>query len=212
MPSRSTPKGASKSRPAPAADLGARIIGAISEKRLAAKFIEGYAAQFDRAELIVHKERNREVESILEKEILLAMLARVVHTLGEISKTQPRRRGEKNQTPDPNRFVREVVSAIGAARNWTAGDSVEVLGELDLYRAIMAKNAPPAGRASSGGQFGSSFRRSASSGPFVDRCAFVLDPSMMENARVSSAKVLREIELLADQLLEESLRATQSRS
>ena len=40
------------------------------------------------------------------------------------------------------------------------------------------------------------FSRSAAGGPFVDRCAFLLDPSMMENARQAAAKFLRQIEAL----------------
>ncbi len=85
---------------------------------------------------------------------------------------------------------RICLRAIGPRRNWTAGDSMEILGELNLYRAIMAKNsAPICGHARAAASFGSRFRRRANAGPFVDRCAFVLDPSMMENARVSSAKV-----------------------
>jgi hypothetical protein len=193
------------------ADLAARILAAISEQRLAARFIEGYAKQFERAELIVHKERNRELELILEREILLAMLARIAHTLEGDARAHPRgRTREKPLVADTNRFLRELVASIGRERGWTAGDSMEILSELSLYRAIMAKNSAPVARASGGVRLGSGFRRGANAGPFVDRCAFVLDPSMMENARVSSAKTLREIESLADQLLEECVRSSRT--
>ncbi len=192
-----------------AADLAAQILAGISEQRLAARFIESYAKQFERAELIIHKERNRELEFILEKEILLAMLARIAQTLEESARERPRGRTRENiSAPDANRTIRDLLAWIGRERGWTAGDSMEILGELNLYRAIMAKNSAPIARPAGGASFGSGFRRGANAGPFVDRCAFVLDPSMMENARVSSGKMLREIEALADEFLEEWIRSS----
>lgn len=188
--------------------LAARIVAGIFEQKLATRFIESYAAKFERAELVIHKERNRELEQILGREILLALLARVGSNLEERSRSRVRRQpANKTSTPDPNRFLRELLACIGRDLRWSAGDVMEVQGELNLYREIMAKNSTPVARTASGTSLGGGFRRSANGGPFVDRCAFVLDASMMENARVGAAKLLREIEARADQMLEECLQA-----
>ena len=109
------PKPTTQPRRTMAANLAARILAAISEQRLAARFIESYAKQFERAELIIHKERNRELEFILEKEILLAMLARIAQMLEESARERPRgRTREKIPAPDANRTIRRALGVNAA--------------------------------------------------------------------------------------------------
>lgn len=215
MPARPNPSLTPKQRRAVAQDLAARIITALDGEKLAARFIEGYSKQFQRKEFVVHAERNRELQAIFNREILLAMLTRISVSLAEQTGSLPRSK-KPASAPNLDAFLSDVLDAIGRARRWTAGDTFEIRGELNLYRDIVARSAGAASRqastASAGPQFrfipsGSRERRASGSGPFVDRCAFVLDPSMMENARVASAKFLREIEALADRALEESLNA-----
>ncbi len=112
--------------------LAARIVAGIFEQKLATRFIESYAAQFERAELVIHKERNRELEQILGREILLALLARVGSNLEERSRSRVRRQpANKTSTPDPNRFLRELLACIGRDLRWSAGDVMEVQGESE---------------------------------------------------------------------------------
>lgn len=209
MPARSpSPKFSSARVRTLAAALANRILAAIDEQKLPERFIESYSKQFDRKELLVHRDRNRELQSIFEREILLACLSRVAFSLSERHEEGTRgAKGRAPAAPNPESLVSAMLDAIARARRWTAGDIVDIRGELNLYRVLIAKNAGTSPHAGSAGPAASQFRRSAGGGPFVDRCAFVLDPSMMENARVASAKFLREIEALADAALEESLSA-----
>jgi hypothetical protein len=187
--------------------LAQQILGEIDGQKLPARFIEGYAQQYGRLELVVHAERNRELQSILEREILLAMLARIAATAHAQSSSRTRD-ASTLALGNPKQLLSSVLNAIARRRCWTAGDLVEITGELNLYREIIAKSVAPSVRAPKTSGYFSKFQTTSASSPFVDRCAFILDPSMMENARVASAKFLREIETLADRLLEESIRAT----
>jgi hypothetical protein len=186
---------------APPRELAHRIALAIRSQRVAAGFIENYARQYDRPEFTLHEERNRELQIVLEREILLAISAHVT-TLAEESArvSRTKRTGKRSAVGDPARFAREFVAGIGAELRWTAGDVVEFRGELNLYRAILA-----AGAAKASG-IPRSFRRSIAAGPFVDRCAFLLDPSMMENARQAAAKLLHQMEALAERHFDEVLK------
>lgn len=206
MPARLNPSLTPKQRRAVAQDLAARILTALDGEKLAARFIEGYSKQFQRKEFIVHAERNRELQAIFNREILLAMLTRIGTSLAEQADSRPRSKNAAS-APNPDAFLSDVLDTIGRERRWTAGDAFEMRGELNLYRDIVARSAGAASRQASAASAGPQFRRSSGSGPFVDRCAFVLDPSMMENARVASAKFLREIDALADRALEESFNA-----
>jgi hypothetical protein len=209
MPSRSnlTRPLSTNRRRAIAEALAQRIIAAIDGQKLPARFIEGYAEQYGRSELVVHAERNRELQSILEREILLAMLARIAAAAHAQSSSQ-NRGAPTLALGNPEQLPSSVLNAIARRRGWTAGDLVEITGELNLYREIIAKSVAPSARAAKTSGYFSKFQTTSASSPFVDRCAFILDPSMMENARVASAKFLREIETLADRLLEDSIGAT----
>jgi hypothetical protein len=186
---------------APPRELAYRIALAIRSQGVAAAFIENYVRQYDRPEFTLHEERNRELQIVLEREILLAISAHVT-TLAEESARLSRtnRTGKRGPIGDPARFTREFVAGIGVERHWTAGDVVEFRGELDLYRAILAA------RAAKTSGIPRSFRRSVAAGPFVDRCAFLLDPSMMENARQAAAKLLHQMESLAERHFDEVLK------
>lgn len=211
MPSRSAQTLAPKKRRALAEDLAQRIVACIGRQNPAAHFIENYAQQYARAELVIHGDRNRELQSIFEREILLAMLVRIATTAeSSLQGSALSARNQASPLGNSDQFLRVVLEAIGRQRGWTAGDIVEITGELNLYREVIAKSTTTPPRTSKSAAFSSQFPRSTASGPFVDRCAFVLDPSMMENARIASAKFLREIESLADKMLEESFSAIQS--
>jgi len=185
--------GKSSDRPLPPPqDLAFRIVSAIRSGNLAAAFIQSYAAHYDRQEFLVHAERSRELQSILEREILLAAASHVL-LLAEDLWRQGRSSKSTKRLADPARFVRDFIAAVGLEKRWTAGDVVEFRGEFGLYQAIAAAGAAKASGVPR------SFRRNVAGGPFVDRCAFLLDPSMMENARQAAAKLLREIEALVSQ-------------
>lgn len=73
---------------------------------------------------------------------------------------------------------------------------MEFRGDLEIYRHLTALAASRSSQTRS---------RVVPAGPFVDRCAILLDPSMIENASRAAGKLLLQLEAQADQLLLEVL-------
>ncbi len=185
----------SKSEPSVPQELAKRILASLRGGHFGAKFVDDYAQQFHRPEASAHPARRSELEAILEREMLLAMTARVALLLEE---KKPRQRvpvrGRRTSEINPARFLHDFIGALARDSEWTAGDTMEFRSDLEIYcrltRAIGGRS--PINRA-----------RPSSSGPFVDRCAILLDPSIIENASHAAGKFLPRLEALADQLFDE---------
>ncbi|HXT77447.1 MAG TPA: hypothetical protein VN780_14235 [Candidatus Eisenbacteria bacterium] len=68
------------------------------------------------------------------------------------------------------------------------GEALDFQRDLQLYEDLIARNA-------------NSRRRKAfeaANHPFVDRCAFLLDASFLEKARLAASRALAELESLGD--------------
>jgi hypothetical protein len=193
------------SRPStPPRELAKRLRDALKTGRVASAFLESYAKQFDRPEATAHPERRRELEVMLEREMLLAMTAHVARATEITARTRRTVRAPQPKV-DPAKFLRDLLAGIAAESNWTAGDAMEFRSDLEIYRHLAAVVAARA----------SSTRvRIVPAGPFVDRCAILLDPSMIENASRAAGKLLLQLEALTEKLFLEStetLKAPRSR-
>jgi hypothetical protein len=87
-------------------------------------------------------------------------------------------------------FREEFFFALGQAMDWADEDAHEFWRDLDVYRLLSTRKSLRARRGSG-----------AASGPFVDRVAMLLDPSLMEQARRAAAKFQVEIHATADRVL-----------
>ncbi|HEV3218911.1 MAG TPA: hypothetical protein VGZ48_04025 [Candidatus Acidoferrales bacterium] len=190
----------------PPRELARRIVVEMSRANFAPALLDGYAREFNRADVVAHFDRRRELEAILSREALLAIAAHIALTLAERNTPS---RGPRSKSgararlrPRPfiqwnsGTFIRELAAAIARESGWTLGDSVEFQSDLQIYISLSKAPAParsPQGRA----------QVARHRSPFVDRCAILLDPSMLENASRAAAKLLPRIESLAEHLLEE---------
>ena len=89
---------------------------------------------------------------------------------------------------DATAFRRKFLASLTRQQGWTAGDALDFQRDLHMYEELLARAAAK--------------RRSrkpfeAADHPFVDRCAFLLDSSFMEKARLAASKALTGIEELA---------------
>jgi len=178
----------------PPRELAKLLLHALKTGRLASAFLENYAKQFDRPEATAHPERRRELETMLDREMLLAMAAHIAR-VALINARQSSRRAPRARNVDPTAFLRELLAALAKESRWTAGDAMEFRGDLEIYRHL---TAVAAARSST------TRARIVPAGPFVDRCAILLDPSMIENASRAAGKLLLQLEALADKLFLES--------
>src|SRR5580698_10968985 len=114
----------------PPRELAKQLVHALKSGRVASAFLENYAKQFDRPEATAHPERRRELEAMLDREMLLAMTAHIARA----SEANSRRASRPSKSGnDPATFLRDLVAALAKESNWTAGDAMEFRSDLEIY-------------------------------------------------------------------------------
>jgi hypothetical protein len=84
-------------------------------------------------------------------------------------------------------FRRKFLNALARQQKWSISDALDFQRDLQMYEVLIARS-------------GTSRRRKpfeAANHPFVDRCAFLLDSSFMEKARMAASRALTEVETLS---------------
>ena len=170
------------------AELGQRIAEALIRERVVPRFVDSYVIENGRHALQVHASLYRDLLSLLQREALLALSVRTL----EIVCNEPQPAGKSKPRPmlrrDAVTFRRKFLAALARQQGWTAGDALDFQRDLQMYEELLARAATT--------------RRSrkpfeAANHPFVDRCAFLLDSSFMEKARLAASRALTSIEELA---------------
>ncbi len=93
---------------------------------------------------------------------------------------------------DATAFRRKFLASLTRQQGWTAGDALDFQRDLQMYEELLARAAA---KQRSRKPF------EAADHPFVDRCAFLLDSSFMEKARLAASRALTGIEELAAQIV-----------
>ena len=187
-----------------AADLARQLSEALLRERIVPRFVDSYVLENGRHALQVHAVMYRDMLTLLQREALLALSVRAL----EIVCNEPRAQGRAKPRPMARReatlFRKKFLAALVRQQGWTAGEALDFQRDLHTFEELIARAGP--------------MRRSrkpfeAANHPFVDRCAFLLDSSFLENARMAASKTLTAIEELAAQIAhptdskEESLRS-----
>jgi hypothetical protein len=176
-------------------DVAARLAQRLSEtllrERLVPRFVDSYVIEHGRFGLQVHATLYRELLALLQREALLASTARALDIVSkggiaaEGSKLKPMKR------KDTLSFRQKFLAALTRHQRWNAGEALEFQSDLAMYEDILARA-------------GTAQRRrkpfEVANHPFVDRCAFVLDSSFMEKARVAASRALTNLEALTTQI------------
>jgi hypothetical protein len=174
---------------APAA-LASRLAEGLQRERIVPRFVDSYVVEHGRHALQVHASLYRDLLELLRREALLAITVRAL----EITYAEPLPCGRAKPRPmlrkDGVAFRRKYLAALTRQQKWSAGDALDFQTDLQMYEDLLA-------------QSGSSRRTrkafEVANHPFVDRCAFLLDSSFLEKARVAASRALNELENLAAQ-------------
>jgi hypothetical protein len=176
----------------PPAELAQRIAEALVRERVVPRFVDSYVVENSRHALQVHASLYRDLLALLQREALLALTVRAL----DIVCNEPRPAGKSKPRPmlrrDATAFRRKFLASLTRQQGWTVGDALDFQRDLQLYEELLARAAAK--------------RRprkpfEAADHPFVDRCAFLLDSSFMEQARLAASRALTGIEELAAQLV-----------
>ncbi len=175
-------------------ELARQITEALLRERIVPRFVDSYVVENGRQALQVHASLYRDLLTLLRREALLALTVRAL----EIVCNEPLPFGRSKPRPmlrrDAAMFRRRFLTALARQQGWNAGDALDFQRDLQMYEELLARVA--------------STRRSrkpfeAANHPFVDRCAFLLDSSFMEKARLAASRALTGIEELAAAVTEQ---------
>jgi hypothetical protein len=174
-----------------------RIGAALGGGGRAAGFILRYTEQNRREALTAHMPRYRELIAMIDRECLLAMVARVEMDLPRRLHVaeRPARTIADEEDPLLRRFRISFYEQLAALLEWGREDLDRFWGNLDLYMQCM--RAAGARRGGKKGELG----------PFADRCGFMLDPAMLNRARRAAARFHIHLEATARKILRAAFRA-----
>jgi len=182
--------------------LPGKLAEALLRERIVPRFVDSYVEEHGRYGLHVHAALYRDLLGLLQREALIAMTA---HALELVTTEPPPLRGKAKPKPmlrkDATLFRRKFLNALTRQQKWSLGDALDFQRDLQMYEALIARST--------------SRRRKpfeAANHPFVDRCAFLLDSSFMEKARMAASRALTEVEALSAKVIAEVLQNGASKS
>jgi hypothetical protein len=168
-------------------ELPARLTEALLRERIVPRFVDSYVVEHGRYGLQVHAALYRDLLGLLHREALLAMTVRALEVATAESRPSPKSKPRPMPRKEATAFRRKFLAALTRRQQWTAGDALDFQRDLQMYEELIARSA-------------SSRRRKpfeAANHPFVDRCAFLLDSSFLEKARLAASRALGELESLS---------------
>ena len=178
------------------AELAQRASEALLRERVVPRFVDSYVVENGRHALQVHASPYRDLLALLQREALLALTVRTLAIVCD----EPRPAGKSKPRPmlrrDATAFRRKFLASLTRQQGWTAGDALDFQRDLQIYQELLARAAAK-----------QRTRKpyEAADHPFVDRCAFLLDSSFMEKARLAASRTLTGIEQLAASLAQQAL-------
>jgi hypothetical protein len=177
------------------AEVAARVSTALQEERVIQRFVDSYVVEHGRYALQVHAALYRDLLTLLQREALLAAAARTLELSAFAPATSAKSKPRSVSRKDALHFRRKFLAALTKLHKWTAGDALDFQNDLQIYEELLLR-------------VGAARRRksfAAANHPFVDRCAFLLDSSFLEKARMAASRALSDI----DDLAEHAFAATQ---
>jgi hypothetical protein len=171
-----------------ATKLAQQLTEALTRERIVPRFVDSYVEQHSRYGLQVHAALYRDLLTLLHREALLAMSAKALEIIAKGDESTSLAKFKPLSRRDASLFRQKYISSITRQQKWNAGEALDFQSDLQMYEDIVARAASPQRRRKS---------FEVANHPFVDRCAFVLDSSFMEKARVAASQALTDLEALA---------------
>jgi hypothetical protein len=174
-----------------AADLAAHLTEALRRERIVPRFVDSYVVEHGRHGLQVHAALYRDLLDLLQREALIAASVRAMEVLTSAHQPTAKSKPRPMLRKDATAYRRKYLAALARHEKWTAGEALDFQRDFQIYEDLIAR-------------CGSGRRRKpfeAANHPFVDRCAFLLDSSFLEKARIAASRALNDLEQLADAIV-----------
>lgn len=168
-----------------AGELANRLVRTVERNGMVAGFARSYAERHGRAGLLSEAARLPELESTIGREALLVMSAEVRRLLPRAFAAASRGAPDPGEAAFLEAFYAEFLASLGRALEWRPAEARAEADafrrDLEMYSRWCERSPNAAGAAG------------AEESPFRDRCALLLDPPMMEQARRAAADFEKEI-------------------
>jgi hypothetical protein len=194
MPSNSKSKSPSNDL---AALLPQRLSEALLRERIIPHFVDSYVVEHGRHSLQVHAVLYRDLLNLLQREALLTVAARAIEIVTRGLQTEDDRKAKALTRQEASAFRQKFLAGLIRHHRWNVSDALDFQSDLKMYEDLIA-------RAASSRRPRKSFE--PANHPFVDRCAFVLDSSFLEKARVAASRTLAKLESLASNEVQSTLK------
>jgi hypothetical protein len=169
-----------------AGELAHRLVRAVRPHGMIADFAKSYARRHSRVGVVDEPQRVRELESTLGREAVLVMAAEVFRLMPAALGARKRRPLEPEEAAFARIFLPEFMTALARVFEWEPEEHALEQEAFDrdllMYRR-WSERAPIPGALVPGEGIS----------PFLDRCALLLDPSTMEEARRAAAQFENEL-------------------
>ena len=159
---------------------------------MAVSFVRDYARKYRRQALLAHPARHRELIERINRESLLAMVARLERDLPRRFTQSSASRARRKNAVDTvlvNLFRVNFYARLAELADWGREELASFWRDVDLYAG--AARAPRSQTSRRGRR---SRKIDRHLGAFADRCAFLLDSSLLEKARRAAAMLHRGLE------------------
>ncbi len=170
-----------------ASELAHLLVRAVRPDGLVASFAKSYARQHGREGVVDEPARVQELESTMGREAVLVMVAEVYRLLPGALGARKGRPLEPEEAAFAEMFWPEFLASLGRVLEWPAAEITAEREALErdllMYRRWTERTAFP----------GAAPVTQSGISPFYDRCALLLDPSMMEEARRAAADFEKEV-------------------
>jgi hypothetical protein len=183
-----------KATPDRAGELAKRLSEGLLQERIVPRFVDSYVVEHGRYALQVHAALYRDLLTLLQREALLAASAQALEIVCKGNGGKEERRFAPMTRKDATAFRQKFLAALTRQQQWNVGMALEFQSDLQMYENILTR-ANPARRSRKPFE--------AANHPFVDRSAFMLDSSFLENARVAASRALGDLETLTAQLTDD---------
>jgi hypothetical protein len=170
--------------------LAQRLSEVLVHERVVPRFVDSYVVEHGRYTLQVHAGMYRDLLSLLQREALLAASAKALDIVSHGATERDERKASPLTRKDAAAFRQKFLTALTRQQHWNVSTALDFQSDLQMYENILARTQTRRSR--------KPFE--AANHPFVDRCAFLLDSSFMEDARMAASRALGNLETLTAQV------------
>jgi hypothetical protein len=180
-----------------AGELAHLVLRTVGRGGAVTGFVHSYAERHDRGTLLGNPAQLAEVESTIAREALLVMAAEVRRLVPRVFASMAQNSLRAEQLALSQAFASEFLASLDRAMTAPTG---EAPGEAETFQRDLEMYDRWTTRRLPGNVIAKT--SDAARSPFPDRCALLLDPSMMGEARQAASEFEIELTGLAKKLLE----------